>query len=72
MTPKYKCKSILGNNHKSSDQQHRTSFLSLGEIMMLQQVDQTDPGFLPWADKNLFFSKTLCLVWDNTGITNKC
>lgn len=31
MTPKHKCKSILGNNHKRSNQHHRTSFLPLGK-----------------------------------------
>lgn len=52
MTPKHKCKSIIGYNHRSSDQQHRASLLSLGELTVLQQADQTDqdwPGLISFC-----------------------
>lgn len=38
MTPKHKCKSILGNNHKRSNQHHRTSFLPLGKSPSCSKV----------------------------------
>lgn len=52
MTPKHKCKSIIGYNHRRGDQKPRASFLSLGELTVLQQADQTDrdwPGLISFC-----------------------